>query len=277
VGRPDFLVIGHVAKDLTGGGYRLGGTAAYSALTARNLGRSVGVVTSAGPDLELGRPLSGIDLVCLPSEVTTTFANVYSAEHRQQYVKAVAERITQDSIPPQWTGTPVVHLGAIAGEFGEEMIGVFPSSLVGLTPQGWLRQWDEQGRVSPKQWKRASEFLPYVDALIVSEEDLQGQANTLREFLGLPRMAVVTQGRDGATLHYQGETTHCPPRKTNALDPTGAGDVFAAAFLVKLDETNDPYQAARFAIVAASLSVERAGIESVPERANIESHLKDTP
>jgi sugar/nucleoside kinase (ribokinase family) len=90
-------------------------------------------------------------------------------------------------------------------------------------------------------------------------------------------MSVLTEGQDGATLHYQGETIHCAPRQTQTLDPTGAGDVFAAAFLVRLDETGDPYQAARFANVAASLSVERAGIESVPERAQIESHLKGTP
>lgn len=277
MGQPDFLVIGHVSKDLAGGGYRLGGTAAYSALTARNLGKSVGVVTSAGADLELGSLLSGIELICLPSPHTTTFANVYGAQGRQQHIEAVAERIKEDDIPPEWTTTPVVLLGPIAGEFGEEMIGLFPSSLVGLTPQGWLRRWDEQGRVFPQQWGRAREFLPRVDALIVSEEDLQGQAGTLRTLLGLPRMAVVTGGRDGATLHYRGETIHCAPRQAQALDPTGAGDVFAAAFLVRLDETGDPYQAARFANVAASLSVERAGIESAPERAQIESHLKGTP
>jgi sugar/nucleoside kinase (ribokinase family) len=266
-----------MANDLTGSAYRLGGTAAYSALTARNLGRSVGVVTSAGPDLELGRPLSGIELVCLPSFVTTTFANAYEGEQRHQYISAVAERIRQESIPPQWTRTPIVHLGPIAGEFGEEMIGLFPSSLIGLTPQGWLREWDAHGRVSPKQWRTASEFLPRVDVLIVSEEDLRGEAGALRTSLGLPRVAVVTAGRNGATLHYQGQTFHCSARQTHALDSTGAGDVFAAAFLVRLDETNDPHQAVRFASVAASLSVERAGIESAPDRAQIESHLKDAP
>jgi len=277
VGQPDFLVIGHVAKDLAGGGYRLGGTAAYSALTARNLGRSVGVVTSAGAHLELETLLSGIELICLPSPHTTTFANVYGVEGRQQHIEAVAERISQDSVPSQWTRTPVVHLGPIAGEFGEEIIGLFPSSLVGLTPQGWLRRWDERGQVFPREWTRASEVLPSVDALIVSEEEMQGPAASLRTLLGLPRMSVVTEGQDGATLHYQGETIHCPARQTQVLDPTGAGDVFAAAFLVRLDETDDPYQAARFATVAASLSVERAGIESAPERAHIECHLKGTP
>jgi len=277
VGQPDFLVIGHVSKDLAGGGYRLGGTAAYAALTARNLGRSVAVVTSAGADLGLGHLLSGIELICLSSLPTTTFANVYGAEGRQQHIEAVAERIREDDIPAQWTTTPIVLLGPIAGEFGEEMIGLFPSSLLGLTPQGWLRRWDERGQVFPREWTRASEFLPSVDALIVSEEDLQGPAGSLRTFLGLPRMSVVTAGQDGATLHYQGETIHCPARQTQVLDPTGAGDIFAAAFLVRLDETADPYQAARFATVAASLSVERAGIESVPERAQIASPLKETP
>ena len=34
----DYLVIGHVAHDLTPDGWRLGGTAAYSALTAQALG-----------------------------------------------------------------------------------------------------------------------------------------------------------------------------------------------------------------------------------------------
>ena len=277
MGQPDFLVIGHVSKDLVGDGYRLGGTAAYAALTARNLGRSVGVVTSAGPDLELGRLLSGIELICLPSPYTTTFANVYGAEGRQQYIEAVAERISEENIPAQWSRTGIVLLGPIAGEFGEEMIGLFPGSLVALTPQGWLRSWDQEGRVYPKEWARASEFLPRVGALFVSEEDMQGPAGSLRTWLGLPYMCVVTEGGDGATLRYRLETMHCAPRPTEAVDPTGAGDVFAAAFLVRLDETDDPYQAARFANVAASLSVERAGIESVPERAQIESHLKGTP
>jgi len=277
VGQPDFLVIGHVAKDLVGDGYRLGGTAAYAAIAARNLGRNVGVVTSAGADLELGTLLSDIDVICLPSPHSTTFANLYGTEGRQQHIEAVAEQINEENIPSEWTTTPVVLLGPIAGEFDEEMIDLFPTSLLGLTPQGWLRRWDERGPVFPREWERASEFLPCVDALFVSREDLRGPAGTLRERLGLPRMAVVTEGPDGATLFYQGETVHCAPRPTEAVDPTGAGDVFAAAFLVRLDETEDPYEAARFANVAASLSVEGAGVESVPTRAEIESHLKDIP
>ncbi len=44
----DYLVVGHVAADVTPTGVQLGGTVSYSALTARALGLRVGIVTSSG-------------------------------------------------------------------------------------------------------------------------------------------------------------------------------------------------------------------------------------
>ena len=44
----DYLVIGHVTEDLTPTGPRLGGTAAFAALTARAFGLRTGIVTSVG-------------------------------------------------------------------------------------------------------------------------------------------------------------------------------------------------------------------------------------
>lgn len=275
--QPNFLVVGHVAKDLNSESWLLGGTAAYSALTARNLGRRAAVITSAGPDLVLDRLLDGIELVCLPSPVTTTFVNVYEAEGRRQYVQPIADSIETDSVPPEWTQIPIVHLGPIAGEFDEEMIDLFPESLLGLTPQGWLRQWDSHGRVFPRRWTGAQSFLPRIDALFVSHEDLVGEASALRRQFGLPRLVVVTEGALGATLHFQGRTSRFPAPETQVLDPTGAGDVFAAAFLVRFEETENPEEAMRFANVAASLSTKTAGITSVPHRAQIEALMKNTP
>jgi sugar/nucleoside kinase (ribokinase family) len=277
MGRPDFLVIGHVAKDLTNGGYRLGGTALYSALTARNLGRSVGMITCASPDVHLSQLLEDVEVVCLPSPVTTTFRNVYQQGRRRQYVHAVADRIDAESVPSRWREAPVVHLGPIAGEFDADLMSVFPSSFVGLTPQGWLRQWDEQGRVSPCRWMESRDSLSRADAVIVSQEDLQGEAGTLHSQLGLSRLAVVTEGPKGATLHLHGKRYHYPAVESKAVDPTGAGDVFAAAFLVRLAETDDPHKAVRFATAAASISVTRVGIPSAPGRAEIEDVMRSVP
>jgi sugar/nucleoside kinase (ribokinase family) len=271
----DFLVIGHVAKDLTDEGYRPGGTVVYSALTARNLGRRVGVITRVGPDFDLDQILEDIEVICLPSPVTTTFRNIYEEQGRCQYVHAVAEAIGTGDVPLAWREAPIVLLGPIAGEIEEDVIDLFSSSLLGLAPQGWLRRWDEQGRIVPCQWIEAGKFLGQVDVLIVSEEDLAGEAGTFRSHLEDTRVAVVTEGEKGATVYCQEKKCYFPARRTEVVDTTGAGDVFAAAFLIRLAETDAPHEAARFANLAASLSVEKTGIASVPNRAQIEALMVD--
>lgn len=273
MGQPDFLVVGHVAKDLTNGGYRAGGTVVYSALTARNLGRRVAAVTSVGSDLDPGQFLEGVELVCVRSPVTTTFRNVYTEGARRQRLHALAERIQTGDVPSAWRAAPIVLLGPIAGELEGDMVDQFPSSLLGVTPQGWLRGWDEEGLVLPCRWSDADRLLKHLDVLIVSEEDLAGEAGTLRSRLGIPRISVLTQGAKGATLYCEGRRSQFPVRQTTVLDPTGAGDIFAAAFLVRLAETDDPLEATRFANAAASLSVEKAGLSSVPTRAEIEAAM----
>ena len=44
----DYLIIGHITRDLTPDGPHLGGTVTYSALMAQALGLRVGIVTSRG-------------------------------------------------------------------------------------------------------------------------------------------------------------------------------------------------------------------------------------
>jgi sugar/nucleoside kinase (ribokinase family) len=57
------------------------------------------------------------------------------------------------------------------------------------------------------------------------------------------------------------------------VDPTGAGDVFAAAFLSHYMETNDAWQAALFASAAASISLAAPGTAAIPSRRQVEERL----
>ena len=61
------------------------------------------------------------------------------------------------------------------------------------------------------------------------------------------------------------------------MDPTGAGDVFAAAFLTRLSETGNLDLAARFAASAASISVSREGTLAIAERRQIEERMAQHP
>ena len=66
----NYLIIGHVSKDLTADGPTLGGTATYSSLTAQALGKRAAIVTSAGPDLDL-YPLSKVSIHMVPLQDST--------------------------------------------------------------------------------------------------------------------------------------------------------------------------------------------------------------
>ena len=57
------------------------------------------------------------------------------------------------------------------------------------------------------------------------------------------------------------------------VDETGAGDIFAASFFHRLSETENPWEAARFAVELSANSVTRYYLESVPSQSEIE-HAK---
>jgi len=263
----DYLVIGYICKDLRPGGYGVGGTVAYSALTARNLDRRVAIVTSAASDLDFDLNLDGVLVSVQGSPATTTFENLYSQGARQQFLRAVANRIGAEAIPPAWQGAAIVHLGPVAREIDESLAELFgaanPNVLLAATPQGWMRQWDATGRVKAGEWDERS--LPEnVRVVILSKEDIGGDERRFEACARRFEIAIMTDGRHGATVVWHNEERHFPACPTVEIDPTGAGDIFATAFLVALKETGDPWRAARFANCAGAISVTRPGLAGIP-------------
>ncbi len=272
---PDYVVIGHITKDLTPDGYTIGGTATYAALTARNLGLSVGVVTSFDPDFDPGDFLAGIQIANIPAGHTTTFENIYHNGRRKQFVHAVAASIEPAAVPMTWRDSPIIHLGPLVNEIPDYIMGVFNSrSLIGVTPQGWMRQWDDSGFVQPRRWLEAESFMRRADVLVFSEEDVASMPDEIDRFAGLARLMVVTRGPAGASLYVAGQRTDYPAFEAAEVDPTGAGDVFAAAFLIRLRETGNPHEATRFANAVASLSIEGPGVQGIPTRDQVEHRLR---
>lgn len=270
---PDFVAVGHVALDLTDKSWILGGTAAYAATTARNFGRHAAVVTSAEDGLDLTAHLADIEIEASQAPATTTFRNTYPPEGRRvQWLHNRAAPITPADLPNAWRQAPIALLAPIAQEVPEELADLFPEALLGMSLQGWLRRWDDAGRVSPAAWEPSGRTLERADALILSEEDLVGIQGPMMPVLEAARLTVLTQGHKGAMLLRSGESIQVPAPNIRAVDPTGAGDVFAAAFLIRLAETRDPVEAAGFANRAAALSVRGPGLAAVPTREEVEGH-----
>ena len=268
----DYLVIGHVAKDLTPAGHRLGGTVSYAGLTANALGFRTGLVTACDSDLDLSS-IANLARRSVASPVTTTFENIYGPRGRQQYLRAEAAALPFSAIPAAWRSAPIIHFGPIAHEISGQTVlaAAAPGRLIGLTPQGWLRQWDQAGVVRPAAWPEAPSIFSRVSAVVLSIEDVQGDWDLLKRWAALAPALVVTQGALGCTVFVRGRPprTFAPPPEIES-DPTGAGDIFAAAYFIRMYETRDPYAAAEFANRVGAQSVTRVGLAGVPTPVEVE-------
>jgi sugar/nucleoside kinase (ribokinase family) len=261
-GKIDYLVVGHICRDLTPSGPVIGGTAAYSAAAARVLGCRTAVVTSFAAGDSWQEMLPDIAIHRVPSANTTTFENHYTPSGREQYVHAVAGEIGESDIPKQWRRAKIAHLGPVANEVDPEIITVFSSSIVGLTPQGWMRTWDESGKVEARLLESAKQLLPLSAATFVSDEDLF-TSDVLDQFRAYSKILVMTQGAEGSTVFFGDERRSFAAPRVMAVDVTGAGDIFATAYLVRLYQTDgDPWEAARFATEFATQSVTAFGLQN---------------
>ena len=86
--------------------------------------------------------------------------------------------------------------------------------------------------------------------------------------------AVVTDHRNGCIVWEDSRQTRYPAFDVPEVDPTGAGDVFATAFLLRYAETRDPAAGARFANCAASFVVEGPGTSVLPTQEQVEGRLR---
>lgn len=268
----DYLVIGHLSHDLTPNGIRIGGTAAYAALTASALGLRVGIVTAWNNNLPLG-PLQHIPIVSFPSETSTTFENIYTPHGRVQMLHTVAPKLDFHHIPETWRKPSIVHLGPIAQEVEPGLVRRFSSGLIGLTPQGWLRHWDAAGHVQPCEWPESSFILQQAGAAVISIEDVSGDEERIDEMASACRVLAVTEANHGARIYWNGDVRRFRPPVMNEVEATGAGDIFAAAFFVRLFSTRDPWEAGRYATRLSAYSVTRVGLDSPPTPAEIQEAL----
>jgi sulfofructose kinase len=91
-----------------------------------------------------------------------------------------------------------------------------------------------------------------------------------------PRLALVTLGADGARwIDGNGAPMQVQPPAVNAIDTTGAGDVFHAALAMALTEAQDTPQAVSWACAAAAFKCERGfGAEGAPTRDELDAWLR---
>lgn len=270
----DFVAVGHVTIDHVSGRRRLGGAAAYASVTAARLGLRAGLVTSAGPGFPYWESLREVEIHWQEAARTTEFTNIYEGGKRRQRLLAQAAGVTDaclESIRSRLREDTAVLYCPVVHELPLPLVPIAPRGLTGVAPQGFFRRWNEAGFVEFRDWEEASSALSRADVVSMSEEDHLAPEELAEEFPG--RAFVVTKGASGARVYSQGDVFDLPAFTAVEVDPTGAGDVFAAALLVALREGQTVVRAARFASCVASFAVEAPGLDGIPTREAAEGRL----
>jgi sulfofructose kinase len=116
----------------------------------------------------------------------------------------------------------------------------------------------------------------HVPAALTGESDVERALRKLRS--QHHRLMCVTLGRLGATILEGGRALHEPAFEVDAVDTTGAGDVFRGAFIYGLLNGQRPRDLLRFANAAAAVSCTRAGaMDGVPALGDVMTMLAAPP
>lgn len=283
----ELLILGNVTRDLPDQNpnpksYTLGGSVSYAALTCHRLGIRSELVTRVSRDTDLSSLRAVARCTVLPSPTTTTFVNQYDARGRTQYCYTPAPPITAADLTPRLRRARFVFMCPIMQEVAADVPDCFaPEAFLAAGAQGWLRTIEEDGRVRACDWSGKAAFLRRVNMLILSREDIDYDMARLAEFLEHVPMVMLSNYRNGSDIYFTRDADtvhwHVPPRPAREVDPTGAGDMFATAFLIRYMETGRLWHSARFANITASMGVEGAGSTAIPSRERVMTYLRRHP
>ena len=243
-------VVGNLSRDLVDDRPpRVGGAPFWAARALRVLGSPALVAAKcADEDRRLLAPpliALGVPVIWLGGSSTAGFSFSYDGDQREMTVDALGDPWTPEDVRGLEAGW--VHVGALArSDFPAATLAAV-GGRVSLDGQGLVRP----GRTGPLELDADydPEVLRHVSVLKLAEEEartLVGEPDedALRS-LGVPEV-VVTMGSRGSIVLADGRLERVIAQPvTGEIDPTGAGDAFAAAYLVSRAGGHAPAAAAR--------------------------------
>ena len=261
---PDLVAIGHVTWDVLPGDLEAkepGGAVTFAAATARSFGISTAIVTSCADDYPLSDIVDAPDrCVRIRSDETSTFENRYDARgDRVQVLHRRGGDISLSDIPETWRSPDMLFVGPLTQELPSDCLSWFRPRVSCVVPQGWLRSWNEPLPSVVEVSKSPPVGMSSGwDICVISESEIEDR--TLAKWREKASCLIVTKGSKGAALYTdeQDEPIAVPSFagavNRSGTDTTGAGDVFAAAMLVRYCKTRSAEASARYASLCAALS-----------------------
>jgi sugar/nucleoside kinase (ribokinase family) len=254
----------------------LSGCSTNACLAVARLGEQTTLVGTVGEDfrsrLEADLSERMVDFSLYPSHETGGFSLIYYDDHGNRHLTILG---TADPVPAVLDGVAqadIVLIGPILGEIDAALVEKVRQNTqapILVDPQGLLRGCKD-GKIYHEKTVdfekiaamativKANELETKVVTGIDPREDPEGAVRALRQY-GC-QIAVTTIAEAGSIIYDGKQIYVIPPFTTNAIDPTGAGDTYAAGFMVKYLETPDDLTAVGcFGSSVASVMVENSG------------------
>lgn len=264
--------IGHVTHDRYGDQIVPGGCAYYGAQTFHQLGAQSQLLTAVGDDFLAQDALAAFDCEVFSGGNTTVFSNLYPpGEPRLQIVETQAPSLVPAQFPAQFRGADVLFIAPVMGELMEPgWVEAAGARVVCAGLQGFLKIGVEpigggrRIRARPEMIDLA--LLRGIYAVFLSEEDVAmvDRPKFLDQIKSAVPIVAVTDGEHGCTIYEDGSSFKIGVFLTDCVDPTGAGDTFAAGMSLGLGLGWATRDAAHLGAAAASVIVEGWGAQTAP-------------
>lgn len=269
----DVLVVGSVSIDTVVQGdlacIKMGGVAVYGAVTFRRFGLQTTVVTNIGREVDLFLKLfqqHGIKIQYGPSGSTTTCTDYVAGNERLSEFAAFARPISVEQVLDALPGKEHVHLGPLHPlDIDSAVLEVLSEGWVpvSLDIQGYLRS-PRCGSTAAFVSEQLSTVLNLASVVKAGNTELQ----TINDATGMDvhelirvhniNEFVVTAGNLGGTVVLASgeEVRYQAMPAPSGGDPTGAGDVFFAAYIAsRLNQKLDVADSCRHAAEVAAMQV----------------------
>lgn len=226
---PRLVIVGHIAYDeiRTPQGHAtvIGGAAYYAACAAALVSQGVGIVSAIGPDIALNEldrlEVDAQGLQTREEGRTARFVVEYGASgvRSLQADLGTANEIDVGAIPPSYFAAQWVHIATNLPQQQRRLLSEFRrSSSARLSVdsiEAYVEAWPEEVRAA----------FELADLAFVNLDELRLLGSVPTDEV------IVKMGARGAEYRCDGMRLVAPALPRLPVDPTGAGDVLAGAFL----------------------------------------------
>lgn len=275
-----------------------GGDTSNAAIAAARSGASVGYITAIGQDAPGDSFMAlwqreGVDTATVRRDPEAP-TGIYFVTHDEgghhftfyRSGSAASRFRVQDVPEAAIRGAKILHASGISQAISVSACDAVFHAMAVAKAAGVRVSYDTNLRLSLWPVARAAAVIhaaiAQADLAFPSIEDARAltglrDAEAIADFylrLGCP-LVMLKLGPDGVLVATPERRERIPGFRVQAVDATGAGDVFAGAFLARSAAGEDPFSAARYANAAAALSTTGYGaVAPIPRREAVEALLR---